>query len=204
MHDLLRRLRGSLALLHEEGERGDVVDWRAAAAELQVESFPEDYMEFVSAFGAGTIEESLFISIPRPGTTGEPLSLTRLPGHARRSASMNTWQEVDEGLRNRLEDMLVWGQTNSADMLCWVTSGADPDQWPLAVWERHGGGWKIHKCGMVEFLLKLLSGEFSECPVSDETLWGIQSARFLNFRDEERIIDTGIDPWTGRTVNRFD
>jgi hypothetical protein len=204
VHDALGQLRGIVSLLHEDGAAGDAVDWEAAATDLGVPSFPADYLGFVSAFGAGSIEESLYIWIPRPGRASDSLTVGRLPDRALRPGAMSDWQDVSAGSPYRLEDMLVWGQTNSADTLCWVTSDTDPNRWPVAVWERQGGGWKVHDCGFAEFLLGLLRGEFPKCPVSDEALWGVQSARFLNFRDEERFLDAGVDPWTGRSLNRFD
>ncbi|MFE1247612.1 hypothetical protein [Streptomyces sp. NPDC058735] len=204
MRDGLEQLRAVMPLLHEVGSAGDTVDWEGAATELGVTSFPSDYRGFVTSFGAGSIEDSLYVWVPRPGTTGAPLSVGRLPADALASESMRMWQDSGAGSRHRLEDMLVWGQTNSADALCWVASDPDPDNWPVAVWERQGGGWQVHDLGMVEFLLGLLCGTFPSCPVSDETLWRAGSARFLNFRDEERSRDEGVDPWTGRRLNRFD
>jgi hypothetical protein len=183
---------------------GDSVDWEEAAAEMRVPSFPSDYQGFVFAFGAGSIEESLYVSIPRPGAVDAPLTVRRLPQHLLRPGAMSAWQEPGAASEYELRDMIVWGQTNSADTLCWLASGPDPDRWPVAVWERQGGGWKVHDCGFSEFLLGLLCGDLPACPVSDEALWGVQSARFLNFRDEERFLDMGVDPWSGRTLNRFD
>lgn len=98
--------------------------------------------------------------------------------------------------RYRVEDMLVWGETSGADALCWITVG-EPDEWPVAVWERHGGGWAVYACGMVEFLLKVIRAEFDRCPFSEIVVWGDRSPRFLHEREEERLFDTGIDPWTG-------
>ncbi|WP_052032425.1 hypothetical protein [Streptomyces viridochromogenes] len=204
MRNPLEQLRAAMPLLHEGGRAGDTVDWDAAADELGVRSFPADYKEFVAVFGAGSIEESLYVWIPRPGSASAPLTVGRLPPNAMGSESMHAWQASGARSGHRLEDMLVWGQTNSADALCWVASDSDPDNWPVAVWERQGGGWEVHDCGMVEFLLDLLRGDLPECPVSDESLWGAQSARFLNFRDEERFLDAGVDAWTGRPLNRFD
>jgi hypothetical protein len=103
-----------MSLLHEGGAAGDAVDWEAAATGLDMTSFPDDYREFVSVFGAGSIEGSLFVSIPRPGTVSVPLTVGRLPHSALRSESMSVWQEPGAGSRYGLEDMLVWGQTNSA------------------------------------------------------------------------------------------
>lgn len=202
--DAFGQLKEIVSLLNEEGAAGDIVDWERAAADLGVPSFPADYQEFVSAFGAGSVEDSLFLRIPRPGSASAPLTVGRLPDSALRPGAMSNWQDAAAGSLYRLEEMLVWGQTNSADALCWVTSDPDPDRWPVAVWERQGGGWKVHDCGMAELLLGLLRGDFPACPVSDESLWGAQSARFLNFRDEERFLDAGVDPWTGRSLNRFD
>ncbi|MFD5341945.1 SMI1/KNR4 family protein [Streptomyces hawaiiensis] len=204
MRDGLEQLKSVMLLLHEEEAAGDTVDWGVAATELGVPSFPSDYRDFVTSFGAGSIEDSVYVWVPRPGTTGAPLTVGRLPASAVGSESMRVWQGSEAGSRHRLEDMLVWGQTSSADALCWVASDLDPDNWPVAVWERQGGGWQVHDVGMVEFLLGLLRGTFPTCPVSDETLWRVRSARFLNFRDEERSLDAGVDPWTGRRLNRFD
>ncbi|MFE7900826.1 hypothetical protein ACFU3E_25610 [Streptomyces sp. NPDC057424] len=203
MSNGLEQLKAVVPLLNEEGAAGDMLDWDGAATELGVSSFPSDYQAFVTSFGAGSIEDSLYVWVPRPGTTGAPLTVGRLPADALGSESMRVWQDSVANSRYRLEDMLVWGQTNSADALCWVASDPDPDNWPVAVWERQGSRWQVYDLGMVEFLLGLLRGILPACPVSDETLWRARSARFLNFRDEERALDAGVDPWTGRRLNRF-
>ncbi|MEV1070141.1 hypothetical protein [Streptomyces sp. NPDC050263] len=108
MNDMLRQLRGVVSLLHEEGEAGDVVDWEAAVAELGLASFPADYRGFVTLLGAGSLEDSLFVSIPRPGEPSAPLTVGRLPSDA--YDSMNEWQDSSLGSRPALVDMLVWGQ----------------------------------------------------------------------------------------------
>ncbi|PWI14474.1 hypothetical protein DI272_10160 [Streptomyces sp. Act143] len=201
MNDALAQLRTAVSLLREGGAAGDEVDWPAAAAELGVASFPEDYVRLVDAYGAGSFEDALFISIPRPGSPSAPLTVGRLPDDA--VTSMSEWQEPTLRSRHSLTDMLVWGQTNAADALCWITSDVDPQRWPVAVWQRQGGGWKTYDCGAVEFLVRLLRGDFSECPVSDESLWRARTARFLNFRDEVRLLGAGVDPWTGESTDPF-
>lgn len=201
VNDALAQLREVVSLLHEGGAAGDEVDWPTAVADLRVSSFPEDYVQFVGAYGAGSLEDALFMSIPRPGNPGAPLTVGRLPSDA--LESLSEWQQPTLRSRYLLTDMLVWGQTNSADALCWATSDPDPQRWPVVVWERQGGGWQVYNCGVVEFLLRLLRGDFPECPVSDESLWGLQTARFLNYRDEERLLDEGVDPWTGESMDPF-
>lgn len=202
MNESQRQLSQAVSLLHEGGAAGDAVDWQAAAMELGVRSFPSDYMEFVAAFGAGSFEDSLFVSIPRPGKPTAPLTVGRLPEDVLESKSMSDRNSA-AGARYRLADMLLWGQTNGADALCWVTSDPDPERWPVAVWARQDGGWAVHECGMTEFLLRVLRADFAECPLSVTTLWGRGSARFLNFRDEERLLDEGVDPWTGESMDPF-
>lgn len=118
MRDALKQLRDAMPLLYEGGAAGDTVDWEAAAAELGVTSFPGDYREFVSIFGAGSIEESLYVWIPRPGSASAPLTVGRLPVNALRSESMNTWQESGASSRYRLEDVLVWGGRRTAPTPC--------------------------------------------------------------------------------------
>ncbi|WP_443079928.1 transposase [Streptomyces sp. P9-A2] len=103
--------------------------------------------------------------------------------------------------RPSLKDMLGWGDTNGADALCRVTTDPDPDRRPVAVWARQGGGRRLYECGMVEFLLRLLQGDFDKCPISTATLWGAGAARLLNFRDEERFLDEGVDAWTGMSID---
>ncbi|MCF4140408.1 hypothetical protein L1856_31515 [Streptomyces sp. Tue 6430] len=169
---MLDQLRGSLSLLNEEGEVGDIVDWGVAAAELGVASFPADYQDFVAFLGAGSIEGSLFVSIPRPGNPTAPLTVGRLPEEVLQSDSMNEWKDFPGESGQALTEILVWGQTNGADVLCWVASGPDPDRWPVAVWARQGGGWSVYECRMTEFLLRLLRADFEACPLSVTTLWG--------------------------------
>ncbi|WP_328394129.1 hypothetical protein OHS70_05205 [Streptomyces sp. NBC_00390] len=50
---------------------------------------------------------------------------------------------------------------------------------------------------MAEFLRRLIIGEFDACPISDTTLWNAGTGRFLHWREERRLQDEGIDPWTG-------
>ncbi|MFB7455588.1 MULTISPECIES: hypothetical protein [unclassified Streptomyces] len=52
---------------------------------------------------------------------------------------------------------------------------------------------------MVHFLLRVLRAEFDECPLGDLSLWGRESATFLNRREEQRLWKEGLDPWTGES-----
>lgn len=117
--------------------------------------------------------------------------------------AFDAWKDPAVGARYNLGDMLLRGGTDGADALCWVTSEAVPDRWPVVVWARHGGGRSVYECGMTEFLVRVLRADFDECPVSNATLWGEGTARLLNFREEERFLDEGVDPWTGESLDPF-
>ncbi len=184
-----------VTLLCENGVAGDVVDWGESSLEFGVSGFPSDYRQFIGTFGAGGVEDNLSVLIPRPGVQGEPLTVSRLRESDLLPGARDSWQDSWAAPRPELRDMIVWGETVGADALCWVASAADPDKWPVAVWERQGGGWALYDCGMAEFILRVLRADFPRCPLSDASLWGRGSARFLNFRDEDRLWDQGIDPW---------
>lgn len=39
--------------------------------------------------------------------------------------------------------------------------------------------------------------EFDERPLSDAELWGGSASKFIGGRQEQRLIDSGVNPWTG-------
>ncbi|OKI25068.1 hypothetical protein A6A07_31210 [Streptomyces sp. CB03911] len=111
------------------------------------------------------------------------------------SPSASDWAvPAQEGLY-RLEGMLVWADTDAADVLCWVAADPDPDRWPVAVWSRFHAAWTVHPLGMAEFLVRLLRDEFEEWPLSDIGIKGAVAPRFLHDDDEEAAADLGRDPW---------
>ncbi|MFE5857017.1 hypothetical protein ACFQ61_27860 [Streptomyces sp. NPDC056500] len=186
------------ALMPPHEGAGDDVDWEAAGRQFGV-SFPCDYRGFVERFGAGSISESLFLCIPRPaGGDPEPLTVGRLPERVVNDPTLANWQDPDLADRHRPQDMLLWGSTCGADTLAWLPIGDTPEAWPVAVWERHGGGWALYPHGMVEFLLRVIRADMDRCPLSDESLWGYSTPRFLHLREEDRLREAGIDPATGR------
>ncbi|WP_424568452.1 hypothetical protein [Streptomyces sp. CH-036] len=148
----------------------------------------------MSRFGNGTIEGRVATLIPV--VTSDPM--VRRVGPLRDSLRSNPDYDSWAGPRSELHELdriLVWGETDSADVLAWIVSGADPDAWPLAVWTRGDVVWTVHDCGMVEFLHKLLTADFPRCPISDTSLLGIPHARFLHDREEERLANEGVYPW---------
>ncbi|MER6698977.1 hypothetical protein [Streptomyces griseus] len=176
-----------------EGGAGDEVDWPSVESAYGV-AFPSDYKEFVSRFGNGTIEGRIATLIPV--VTSDPMvrRVGPLRDSLRSDPDYDRWTGPRSGF-HELDRILVWGETDSADVLAWIVSGADPDAWPLAVWARSDAAWTVHDCGMVEFLRRLLMAGFTQCPISDVSLMGISHARFLHDREEERLANEGVYPW---------
>ncbi|WP_327732508.1 hypothetical protein OG749_45525 [Streptomyces nojiriensis] len=176
------------------GDGGDAVDWEAVSDAYRRE-FPADYREFVHRFGNGSIEGSIAIRIPV--ATADPMvrRVDSLPPAALENPDYDQWGDsFPAGLR-RLDKLLVWGETDSADVLTWVAVNEDPGTWPVAVYNRGDAQWSLFTCSMSAFLARLLQGGFPECPLSDTSLFGAGEARFLHDREEERFAELGEYPW---------
>lgn len=169
------------------------VDWEALSAAWGL-CFPSDYLAFMEVYGAGGISDSLEVL--------RPLGPDRMDADGMASETVNArdqWplDSTADGA-STTGSVLAWGVTTAADVLCWLTSPADPDRWPVAVLRPSlVSRWTVHPVGMAEFLRRLLVGGFDSCPVSDTTLWRAGAGRFLHWREEERLLAEGIDPWTG-------
>lgn len=177
------------------GEAGDSPDWPALSAAYG-HGFPTDYRDFVAAFGEGSFNQGgVMVTLPQlDRDTGWPVD--RLPDDTAADPIMQLWRRPEEAGRHCLRDMLLWGETSSADVLCWLTEDPDPDRWPVAVWSRGEGTWELYEDGMAGFLARLFTAGYDHNPVSTATVWG-RPPRFLHTREEARLSEAGLDPWTG-------
>ncbi|WP_280409216.1 SMI1/KNR4 family protein [Nocardia brasiliensis] len=146
------------------------IDWSAAQTRWGTR-FPNDYMAFMSVYGGGELVTAdgfggLVILMPLPKasrflndqTFGEETENAR-----------DTWEMVggQEGLDIDPQDILAWGVTSGPDILCWLTTDPDPDQWPVLVCGRHTDkNFTLFPCGMVEFLRGLILDEHDPYPIS--------------------------------------
>ncbi|WNZ12104.1 hypothetical protein [Streptomyces sp. 11x1] len=162
------------------------VDW-AALRTAWGRGFPSDYMAFMSHYGAGAIDDSFSILVPN---TPDRSVEGGMAGETRNAAGL--WDEGSAPL-------LAWGLTVAADIVCWKTEHEDPDRWPVVVWRRQKSSprWAEYDRGMSGFLCGLFSRDFDECPLSDTTLWGNSTPRFVSVGQEQRLLDEGLNPWTG-------
>lgn len=134
------------------------VDWPVLEAGWGTR-FPTDYVSFMAVFGSGWIAKAIGVvdpSTPQQSHGG----MTDETANARL-----TWEEegADTGVPARADDVLAWGVTNGADILCWLTTDPDPDHWPVVVWGRSTSpNWIVYDCGMVEFLRRAAAGDFRQ------------------------------------------
>ncbi|WP_329437978.1 SMI1/KNR4 family protein [Streptomyces canus] len=173
---------------------GDAVDWTAVEHSWGT-GFPRDYQEFITLYGAGTVDDYLSFLLPEP-RTAESVEPIYQGMEAETLNALDFWQ-YKASEESRQSGLIAWGVDSSADILCWRVTGSDPDAWPVVVWNQDDAAWLEYPCGLVEFLCRVLRAEFDECPLGSVSLWGNASPRFLHHDEEARLGSQGLDPWTG-------
>ncbi|SFY33958.1 SMI1/KNR4 family protein [Streptomyces atratus] len=170
------------------------IDW-SAVEEIWGTRFPADYVAFMEVYGAGQVsrEVGILLPVPRPDVYSDWNGLRDETENAR-----GTWEmlggraalDVDPG------SILAWGVTTGADIYCWLTTGDDPDRWPVLVCGRHTSpAFQVHSFGMAEFLHRLLTDEEFQEETISVTL--PEEPSFINWRERKRRWDAGLDPSTG-------
>jgi hypothetical protein len=181
-----------LRLVPPEFGCDELIDWSAMEAAWGV-GFPSDYRWFLEHYGAGSFNDSLHVFAPAgpdqaavaAETEGLASGLAWLREHSRGgSGTPYAAYPTQPGL-------IRWGTSFTGDDTFWLVSGADPDLWPVVVWDRGRTEWITHPPGMVELLRQVLTA-----PVDDRAMSMISSmpgrpTRFVN----ERILDSLRDPW---------
>ncbi|GAA3123378.1 hypothetical protein GCM10020254_83200 [Streptomyces goshikiensis] len=98
--------------------------------------FPKDYIDFVANFGEGSIEETLWVTIPTVNTDPMKRRVDRLPEEVIDFPEANEWADPSDEQKYRLEDLLIWGETIEADVLAWITTPSAPEKngrWPYSL-----------------------------------------------------------------------
>lgn len=181
-------------IVPDDSGSAERIDWAAAEARWSTR-FPSDYVAFMSRYGGGSITAELGVLLPLPqeGVQWAPGTLAEETANAG-----GTWEMFggQAGLDLDPASILAWGVTSGPDILCWVTSDPDPEQWPVLVSGRHTREhFTLFPCGMAEFLRRLFLDEFDAYPLSTD-LRG-HDPRFVHWREEQRRWKAGLDPYTG-------
>jgi hypothetical protein len=193
VHSSVRELLQIMPADHGADEQ---LDWAMVEESLGVR-LPSDYKSFMAVYGAGSIgDDGLGVLAPLPVDypQWDPESIQDY------TPTMRDIWEFEGGVPGvslGSEAVLAWGVGANANDLGWLMSDPDPDNWPVIAARRHGTPyWAMFDCGMVDFIRRLMLGEFDECPLSDASLWRRPSP-FVHWREEQRRWLAGLNPATG-------
>ncbi|MET9652140.1 SMI1/KNR4 family protein [Streptomyces sp. NPDC006460] len=181
-------------VVRRQDSAGEFVDWEAAESVVG-HRFPTDYRKLIEYIGGGSLEASLEIRLPMGTPEDADNRICGLSAEALADPLNHRWEDREAASLYRIEDMLIWGESSGADTLCWIASSGDPDNWPIAVYNRNDLTWVVYGCTMADFILRILRADFAECPLSDESLFGVGSVRFLSAKEEAELMGQGVDPW---------
>ncbi|MEV4970873.1 hypothetical protein [Streptomyces scopuliridis] len=193
------QIEALMRLMPPHSGAGSVVDW-PRVEQAWGTCFPDDYKQFVAVYGAGAIDGYLGVMTPEVSDDGRPAGAMEEETEIAREDWGEDGAPRPEGISLGPERVMAWGVDATADLLCWLASGDDPDAWPVVVYSRGKDRWILHQCGMVEFLCKIFHAEFDEHPLSGAELWGNASPRFLTKSEEESIRASGREPWSDAIV----
>ncbi|WP_174514828.1 hypothetical protein [Streptacidiphilus anmyonensis] len=88
----------------------------------------------------------------------------------------------------------------NANEMAWLMTDEDPDMWPVVACRRHvsygESHWAMFDCGMVQFITRMMLGQFDDCPLGNASLWK-RTAPFVSWREQRRRMVAGLDPMTG-------
>ncbi|MGW1003125.1 hypothetical protein [Streptomyces sp. NPDC002520] len=160
-----------LRLMPPPRDDGTSVDWEGMALSWG-RPFPPDYQRFIEEYGAGTVQGFLVVDAPQAKV---PLEEAGLDGMVQETLTVEgAWELADKSpvLEGTSPRLINWGVDSAADMMCWDASGEDPAAWPVLVFNRGDDLFSRYDCGMVEFLTRLLRGEFPKSPLEDVDLFG--------------------------------
>ncbi|MGW4895460.1 SMI1/KNR4 family protein [Kitasatospora sp. NPDC004240] len=158
MSEFLARL---IDLCPPDEAPGAAVSWEALEARLGFR-LPADYKELVGRYGPGSFDE--FLSVVQPESAYRSLDLEAQIESAR--SSLRSMAKANEGVegwppRHPVESLTPVCRTESGQIVYWVRECPDePDTWTIAVNESRGIRFEYFDGGVVEFLVKVLSGEF--------------------------------------------
>ncbi|MFC1413036.1 hypothetical protein ACEZCY_08980 [Streptacidiphilus sp. N1-12] len=176
MHESVLRL---IDILPPDEAVRDEINWSAVARRFG-HGFPDDYMDFMGAYGPGAINDSF--SIGSPVLIEDSSWPPRFIGDIT-SDGLHLLDGVGPGV--------AWGEDCAAAYVFWNAEGRDPNEWTVSVVGRTGSRTDF-SFGMADFLLYLLRSRTEDIPVA---LFSPESPRFMHWREEGRLRSEWLNPW---------
>lgn len=186
-----------MALMPPGPEGGDRVDWRAVEQDLGCR-MPTDFRDLIAVYGVGTIDECLMVL---PPTSAEHESGIPSVGQMTPMPAKTAW------LEHTKSDYPLWPEPGA--LVCglrmvdingdltgavyWRTTGPDPEQWPVVVWQRHRpfAEFNLSMTGLlVKWLVEAAGIDFDQ-----RMVFGAPHSRFIHWRAERVMREQGLDPW---------
>ena len=140
---------------------------------------PSDYRWFCDTYGGGSIRNGasradfeIFAPVSAPASSCTA-GLAGLRGyHMGGFHEAFTYDGADEEMWNGAPysvypepgGVLGWGMSEWGDSFFWLMRGEDPNVWPVVAWMRDPAEAFTLDCGFVEFLRRIVTGEFPWTP----------------------------------------
>jgi hypothetical protein len=160
---------------------GDSISWEAHFPGLPA-GLPEDYRNFISMYGGGTLDGYLIVASPAMELANRsavpkmedallrPIDLKYLGSYSDTPASMRLFPFAFSG---------------SSDAVYWHRDSDDPNSWRVFVRMRHPAprenAWRFYDFGAVEFMVRWLRSDIENPFGSDEFPTGDPS--YENWRE---------------------
>ena len=136
---------------------GSSNEWSLVEKDIGIK-LPSDYKEFISTYGAGGIDEFLWILTPFVKDKNVNLlkqidvicssymdSKSHFPNMFKHTAFPNH------------DGLLPWSITDNGNVLYWESKG-NPENWPIVVYKSRSPDYIEYKYSMTEFLTELIKG----------------------------------------------
>jgi hypothetical protein len=138
--------------------KGAEGDWGACEEELRLR-LPEDYKEFISIYGSGTL--CRLFAISSPFSSPQLLKTTVRDWWVNWAGIYDCWGEVPRILPYprypAVPGLLPWGTYGDVDILSWYTEG-ESEAWRVVYDDREEGFAEVPWLNFSEFLLAALRG----------------------------------------------
>ncbi|MEU4342310.1 hypothetical protein AB0H00_13740 [Nocardia sp. NPDC023852] len=99
---------------------------------------PRDYRDFIDLYGDGAINDELRVNYPA-WQQDDTSTLSTLVDVAEEDNGYGVYEALEVPFPGYPAPggLLRWAGNDNGDMLCWLTEGEDPDDWPVVVVFRH-------------------------------------------------------------------
>ncbi|MFE7532366.1 SMI1/KNR4 family protein [Kitasatospora sp. NPDC057542] len=157
------------AIMGEPAYTPAQVPWELAPAELGVQ-LPSDYRAFIDLYGAVNLNGEWGVSSPAqaidPGLPGGfVLWQTKTDGEFRGQVRCEDefWDQEYTPIFPDPGGLLPWGSNSNHAYCCWLTTGPNPEQWPVAIFDCGGldGKLDLYDGGFAQFVATVLTGGYA-------------------------------------------